>query len=192
VDVWLISLDEDAEIVLSADEQLRAARFRFDRDRTRWTRAHSALRLILARPTGIAAAELRFAFGPHGKPSVGSGGDIEFSLSHAGSWAMIAVTRGVPVGVDIERIREDVNMPALLKRLGEVDLPDTKAGLYRAWTRREATSKAVGGALFDRHDADLRVCDLAAPPGYSASLALIGHDPRVRLHDPLVLPSGTE
>ena len=188
VDVWLISLERDAEIVLSADEQLRAARFRFDLDRERWIRAHSALRLILARITGIPAAQLQFALGPHGKPSVANGGDVEFNLSHSGSWAMIAVTRGVPVGVDIEHIRENVNMTALLERLGEANLPDSQPDLYRAWTRREATSKAAGGALFDRPDADFRVCDLDAPPGYSATLALIGRAPRVRLHDSPVLP----
>ena len=182
MDVWLISLENGGEIVLSPDEELRAARFHFEGDRARWIRAHSALRIILAKATGIPAKEVRMAAGPHGKPSVVDGGGIEFSLSHSGSWGMVAVTRQVPVGVDIERIRENVNLTPLLKRLGEKDLPDTQIALYRRWTRREATSKAHGGALFDNPGADFRVYDLAAPEGYSASLALIGIDPKVRRH----------
>lgn len=189
--MWLITLESDAAIILSPDEELRAARFHFERDRARWIRAHSALRIILAGSTGIPAAEIRFIVGRHGKPAVADGGGVEFSLSHSGSWAMVAVTCGVPVGVDIERIRENANMPALLKRLGETDLPDTQTGLYSVWTRREARSKAVGGALFDRLDADFGVCELEAPAGYSASLALIGRDPQVRRHDARVPPLGT-
>jgi 4'-phosphopantetheinyl transferase len=122
---------------------------------------------------------------------VAQGGGIEFSLSHAGSWAMVAVTRGVPVGVDIERIRENVNMAELLQRLGVTKLPDSQAGLFRAWTRREAMTKALGGALMDQPEGDFRLCDLEAPEGYSASLALIGRDPRIRSHSALVPSDGT-
>ena len=149
VDVWLVSLDTDGEIILSPDEEFRAARFRFEADRTRWTRARSALRAILADRTGAPAVEIRFDLGPHGKPALVGGAGIEFSLSHAGSWAMIAVTQGVPVGVDIERIREKLNIAALLERLGETDARGSPADLFGVWTRREAKTKALGGALMD-------------------------------------------
>ncbi|HXE63874.1 MAG TPA: hypothetical protein VN519_10065 [Bryobacteraceae bacterium] len=182
VDIWLISLENEGEIVLSEDEQIRAARFHFDEDRVRWIRAHSALRLILAKSVGAAPLELRFSLGPHGKPALMGAGGLEFSLSHSGSWAAVAVARNVPVGVDIERIRENVDMAALLRRLGEISVPETSQELYRAWTRREATSKAAGGALFDRWDHDFGVRELDAPHGYCASVALIGYEPCVRQH----------
>jgi len=178
VDVWLVTLECDREIVLSPDEELRASRFRFEPDRARWVRAHSALRIILAGSSGIPAAEIRFAVGEHGKPKMLEGGDLEFNLSHSGSWAMVAVTRGVPVGVDIERIREGLDMGAMLRRLGETNLPDTEKALFSVWTRREAVSKAIGGALFRPPDGDFRVVDLEAPEGYSASLATMGRYPR--------------
>jgi 4'-phosphopantetheinyl transferase len=183
VDVWLVSLETDGEIVLSNDEEMRAARFHFDQDRVRWIRAHSALRLILAKLRGAAPLELHFSVGPHGKPALLDGGGLEFNLSHAGSWGAVAVARNVPVGVDIERIRENVDMAALLRRLGETSLPETSGELYRAWTRREATSKAAGGALFDRWDHDFGVCELNAPEGYCGSVALIGYEPYIRQHD---------
>ena len=182
VDIWLVTLENDGEIVLSPDEEMRASRFHFEDDRARWIRAHSALRIILAKCTGIPAREIYFVTGPHGKPAMVDGGGIEFSLSHSGSWAMVAVTGETPVGVDIERLREGVNMFALLRRLGETNLPDTRNELFGAWTRREAISKAVGGALFQPPVGDFGVCDLEAPEGYSASVALIGRTPRIRRH----------
>jgi 4'-phosphopantetheinyl transferase len=180
VDVWLVSLENERETVLSEDEKLRAARFHFEHDRVRWIRAHSALRVILAKLLAAPPLALSFTAGAHGKPALVNGGGLEFNLSHAGNWAAIAAARNVPVGVDIERIRENVDMAALLRRLGETDLPETREELYRAWTRREATSKAAGGALFDRWDHDFGVRGLYAPEGYCASVALIGCDPRVR------------
>ena len=187
MDVWLISLESDAGTVLSPDEEERAARFRFEQDRARWIRAHSALRRILAHASGISAEAIRFTLGPHGKPALANVEGVEFSLSHAGSWAMVAVTKGVPVGIDIERIRENVNMAALLRRLGETELPDSPADLFRMWNRREARTKALGGPLLELPRADFRLCDLEAPNGYSAALALVGCDPVVRQHSTSVL-----
>ncbi len=183
MEVWLVSLENEGESALSEDEEIRAARFHFEQDRVRWIRAHSALRLILAKILGAAPRELRFSVGSHGKPSLMDGGGIEFNLSHAGSWAAVAVARNVPVGVDIERIRENVDMATLLRRLGESSIPETSVDMYRAWTRREATSKAAGGALFDRWDHDFGVCDLDAPAGYCGSVALIGYEPNVRVRE---------
>ena len=167
--------------ILSPDEKLRAARFIFDADRTRWVRARAGLKAILARSTGQPAKEIRFTLGPHGKPAMADASGIEFSLSHSGDWAMIAVTQGVPVGIDIERIRNRVDMVPLLQRLGERDLPSDEAGLYRAWVRREANTKAIGGALMELPQGDFRDCDLHAPGGYSAALVLLGFEPTVRM-----------
>jgi 4'-phosphopantetheinyl transferase len=191
--VWLISLESGGETILSPDEEIRAARFRFEPDRAHWIRARSALRIILSQCAGIPAAQIRFTLGPNGKPALAEDTSVEFNLSHSGTWAMVAVTRGVPVGVDIERIRENVDVAALLRRLGETSLPDTQTafGLFNAWTRREAMTKAVGGALFDKPAADLSTCVLDAPEGYSAALALVGHQPRIRRQDTLVLNFGT-
>ncbi len=196
VDVWLVSLESEREAILSHDEELRAARFRFTEDRYRWIRARSSLREILGNCSGLPATELQFSLGPHGKPALVGDTGIEFSLSHSGSWAMVAVTRGTPVGIDIERIRDKVNMLALLHRLGDRG-PDVSTGshqtdLFRAWTRREAMTKAVGGALLDAPTGDFRVADLDAPSGYAAAVALVGCDPKVRQRGVLVPAVGTE
>src|SRR5579863_8588690 len=137
VDLWTVSLTSPSPSHLSEDEIARANRFKFEEDRIRWTRARSALRVILSRYAGDDPARLAFIYGEHGKPALLPVSEIEFNLSHAGDWAMIAVSRSIPVGVDIERIRSNFDMVPLLHRLGENDLPDTPQQHYQVWTRRE-------------------------------------------------------
>ncbi len=180
VDLWTISLATPSPSHLSEDEIARVNRFKFEEDRVRWTRARSALRVILSRYAGDDPARLAFIYGQHGKPALLPFSDVEFNLSHAGDWAMIAVARSIPVGVDIECIRPNVDMVPLLRRLGETDLPDTTQALYQMWTRREAKSKAAGGALFDKPARNIFSVDLNAPAGYAASIALVGYEPDVR------------
>jgi 4'-phosphopantetheinyl transferase len=180
VDLWTISLTTPAPDHLSDDEIARANRFKFEADRIRWTRARSALRVILSRYAGDNPAKLAFIYGEHGKPALLPFSDIQFNLSHAGDWAMIAVSHSIPVGVDIERIRTGFDMVPLLHRLDETDLPDDTQQLYQVWTRREARSKAAGGALFDKPSANICAVDVTAPPGYAASVALVGFEPDVR------------
>jgi 4'-phosphopantetheinyl transferase len=176
VELWTIPLTRDWPSHISEDELARANRFKFEADRVRWIRARSALRMILSRYAGEDPGNLVFAYGKHGKPSIPLS-HVQFNLSHAGDWAIIAVSRSVPVGVDIERMRPNVEMAVLLRRLGETELPATEPELYQAWTRREAKSKAVGGALFDKPPGDVLAIDLTAPPGYAASVALVGCEP---------------
>ena len=167
--MWTIRLDVPARTEwLSADEAARAARFIFEKDRVRWICARSALRSVLSNYVGQTPDALRFVYGANGKPGLNG---IEFNLSHAGDFALIAVSDSGPVGIDIERIREGVDIASLLERLGETDLPDSVMELYHRWTRREARSKVVGGQLFVAPPADVLAVDIDAPEGYAASVA---------------------
>jgi 4'-phosphopantetheinyl transferase len=177
VDIWTIPLDAPRPIILSPDEHARANRFRFERDRLHWSHARSALRTTLALYASRPPEELRFTTGEHGKPSLDNVAGIEFNISHSRNWAMIAITRRFPVGIDLEQIRPNLDMAKLLERIGETELTGTKAELFHIWTRREARTKAVGGPLMEIPAADLRITDLKAPEGFAASLALQAEDP---------------
>ena len=168
VEIWTISLLDERPALLSQDETERASRFRFEEDRIRWRRARSALRAILAEYRRVPPETLQFAYSENGKPMLPG---IEFNLSHAGDFAMIAVTERTPVGIDIERIRPEIEIGKLLARLGETDLPEGINELYARWTRREARTKAVGGQLFVTPAEDILAVDLTAPEGYSAAVA---------------------
>jgi 4'-phosphopantetheinyl transferase len=179
VDVWTILLTSPCPEHLSDDELVRANRFRFEEDRVRWTRARSWLRLLLSTYTACEPKDLCFTYGNYGKPALQAFTGIHFNLSHSGDWAMLAVTRSVPVGADIERMRTNVDMASLLTRLHETDLPNTLPELYQAWTRREAKSKAAGGALMDQPADDICAIDVIPPDGYAAAVALVGFEPAV-------------
>lgn len=176
VDVWTIHLDSARRVILTPEEQARAARFRFEGDRLHWTHARSALREILGAYVATPPEAIQFTYGPNGKPSTRG---IEFNLSHARNRAMIAVSRDVPVGIDIESIRENVEIGKLLGRIGETETAGSTEQLFQRWTRREARTKALGWSLMELPPPNVIAIDLEAPPGFAASAALVDHLPSV-------------
>jgi 4'-phosphopantetheinyl transferase len=186
-DLWFASLDVDDEALgsmrrcLSTTEQRRADRFVFDRDRTAFIASHAALRQVLARYLGCAAADVEFGEAPQGKPFLRMAGaeGLEFNLSHSGGFACIGVTRGAAIGVDIEAVRNLDDMPLLARQCfapAEVDaleqLPPAVRlyGFFNAWTRKEAYIKATGAGLS---------CPLES---FEVTLAP-GDEPRIRVID---------
>lgn len=156
VHVWRIELAScaaEARALLSADERERAARFHFVRDRERFIAARAALRRILAGYLACTPAELAFAYAPHGKPSVPG---LAFNLSHAHELALLAVTRGREVGVDIEwhapvpeleRLARVSFSAAEQGALAALADDERTAAFYRIWTRKESYIKARGEGL---------------------------------------------
>ena len=159
IDVWLIELDAEvaeADNILSRDENARAARFHFDRDRRRFTAAHVALRRILGGQLDRDPAELRFGAEPRGKPFLADHHQLHFNLSHSGERALLGVTGIAPLGVDIEAHRELGDLDALARRFfaaGECASLDglteelRHEAFFRCWTRKEAYIKALGHGL---------------------------------------------
>ena len=177
VDIWRVNLNEDRALFLTPAEIARAARFRFDSDRQHWSRAHSALRVVLSRYAGIAPLELVFAAGEHGKPFLDHPSAPHFNLSHSGERALIGVCPARPVGVDVERIRDRVDIGALLLRLGETEIPELRDPRFQRWADREARSKACGGPLMRLPPAGAVAVPVEICSGYAAAVALIGSIP---------------
>lgn len=172
VDIWTISLNDPHPTILTPDESARAARFHFEQDRVHWIAAHSALRSILAEYLKTRPLDIAFTVGPHGKPALVNAA-LEFNLSHSRGWAMVAVCLTAPVGVDLEAIRENVDMAKLLARTGETNLPVGAPALFQRWTERESRTKAAGSPLLQQPDAGILSIPVNAPPGFAASVALV-------------------
>ena len=165
IHIWLVDLEngetrlEAYADCLSSAERDSAARFKFARDRKRYLIAHGALRSILAMYLGVDAAAIDFDSGPAGKPKLVrnfASSDVEFNLSHSGDVALIAVTRGEEIGVDVECIREDFAFKPIAQRFftaNEVaalqDLPVDlqREAFYKCWVSKEALLKAKGTGL---------------------------------------------
>jgi 4'-phosphopantetheinyl transferase len=148
----------DAEM-LSPDEALRAERFRFERDRTRFIAGRATLRRILASYLDAEPRSLSFSYGPAGKPEIAgpqATAKLSFNLSNSADWALLAVSRGRCLGVDLERIPDADDLAAVAKRffaaaeaaaLAAYDPPLYAEAFCAIWTRKEALLKAFGAGL---------------------------------------------
>lgn len=173
VHVWRILLDQPAgavaalESVLTAGERKRAAGFYRQRDQARFVVGRGLLRVILGRYLDVAPAGLRFSANEHGKPFLL--GDVEetvsFNLSHSADLALVAVTLGRAIGVDVERVREDVDHERLARRffspaeVAQLDcLPEEARvrAFFHGWACKEAYIKGQGvGISLGLHNFDV-------------------------------------
>ncbi|HSD54401.1 MAG TPA: 4'-phosphopantetheinyl transferase superfamily protein [Burkholderiales bacterium] len=178
VHVWRVDVGERAAIgagalvTLSEAERARAARFHFEADRRRFVAAHVALRGILASYLGAQPSSLVFGEGSHGKPFVAApehGRSLRFSLSHSGEVALVAVSLGREVGVDVERVRPREDLAGFVARyfsplerqaLQRLLSVDRLRAFFETWTLKEAYLKACGEGLLRELDAfDVTVGD---------------------------------
>jgi 4'-phosphopantetheinyl transferase len=172
VHVWRLDLDAargdsaldpgQCAATLSQDERDRAAGLAFEADRRRFVAARTALRSILAAAVGIPAGELELEYGSRGKPALAPWcrvADLRFNLSHSQGCALVAVTYGHEVGVDVEQVRHLSDAEAIVN--GEFSsgeravfeaLPAAarKEAFFHAWARKEAFLKATGEGLSRR------------------------------------------
>lgn len=215
VHVWQASLDAESArpaafgALLSAGERARAERLVSAGDRARFVVAHGLLRCIVAPYAGAAPEALSFRCGPHGKPELcgppGARG-VRFSMAHSRGTVLYAVAKGRRVGIDVEAIRLlDVGSVARRffspeERAALDSLPGGRAipAFFRAWTLKEAYSKARGRGTslpFDRFTVTLApgrpavlhgvegepdepsrwsLCDVDVGEGWAGALAVEG------------------
>ena len=161
LDVWYVDLDVSADVLscfkrwLSEDELARAECFRSDLVRARYIVGRAALRRVLADRLGCLPAAVRFSCGSNGKPMLEGGrSHVEFNLAHSGGDAVIALTDGAAVGVDIELLRPIADVESLARLVfsdaerRELELvSDPVSAFLNGWTRKEAYVKALGLGL---------------------------------------------
>ncbi|MBT8103728.1 MAG: 4'-phosphopantetheinyl transferase superfamily protein [Gammaproteobacteria bacterium] len=86
-----------------------------------------------------------------GRPYLSDYPEFDFNLSHTDGMSAVAVTRGV-VGVDIERLRDDIDAINVAGRVLSArecatvlaDVLPSKTPFFDYWTLKEAYAKAVG------------------------------------------------
>ncbi|MGX1673441.1 4'-phosphopantetheinyl transferase family protein [Streptomyces sp. NPDC055400] len=202
VGIWFCpneGLDEATSTLLARnwlDEHEReiAGRFLFERDRRQYLVAHSLVRRVLSLETGIPEADATIWRSSRGRPFLqsppgglpGGGRDLDFNLSHAHGFNVVAVARDRRVGVDIERI--DRGGERGFEWIVESFAPEERAYLaaiaegarrdratLRLWTLKEAYAKARGlglGLPFDSFafelDEEQGVLGFRPPAGDSA------------------------
>lgn len=164
VHIWRVVIDlpdsriQTLEKALTPDECARAGGFRFKMNRDRFVAARGLLRALLARYLGTQPGQLRFRYGPYGKPALDGelGKDIRFNLSHANGLALYALARDRELGIDLEQVRPHSLDKTIAERyfsdqenamLGAFPLQGGPEAFFRYWTRKEAYLKAHGEGL---------------------------------------------
>ena len=191
VHIWRAALDEEGwpgPEALPPEDRERAASFLRDGPARRWVAARWALRRTLARHLDRPAAEISLTTDERGKPRLrdGGGGGLQFNLSHSAGLALVAVTEGRAVGVDVETIAPRQDLVALAERgLSAEEAAAVRAAaperqlevFYTAWVRHEARLKCLGVGLGSPAP---RIATAVAPvdaaPGYAAAVAVLGSD----------------
>ncbi|HEY3328725.1 MAG TPA: 4'-phosphopantetheinyl transferase superfamily protein [Capsulimonadaceae bacterium] len=175
---------------LTPHDQQRADRFVHDSDRDAWVTARGALRHVLSGYLSIEPSDVRFGVLEHGKPVLigsdcvyerlaakhdGSSASVQFNLSHTSGFALIGVTLGNPIGVDIEKMNRTIDpldlAPAVFASdetdaVRESHPQDRLRRFLEIWTMKEAWLKMVGCGLVD----DLASHSILAPTTLSESL----------------------
>jgi 4'-phosphopantetheinyl transferase len=191
VHVWRAALDRSSPQVdvlldtLTEDEQARAGQFYFPIDRSRFIVARGMLRKILGLYLNRPARAVSFRYGPHGKPALASesaDNAIHFNISHSRYMAIYAVTRGREIGVDLEFIRDGLEIEQIARRffaerevamLRALPVGLQKSAFFLCWTRKEAYIKARGEGL----SLPLDQFDVSLIPGEPAALLRTQGDP---------------
>jgi 4'-phosphopantetheinyl transferase len=122
-------------------------------DQVRSAAPRSTLRRLLGKALELEPARVPRETAAAGKPMVAAALGLEFNVSHSGGEGIVALSRAGPVGVDVERMRRDIDHRALAARvfapaeLDEFDGLDEDAArhrFYRGWVYKEAVLKALG------------------------------------------------
>lgn len=165
IHVWRANLDlkpsrvQSLQQTLAMDEQERAERFYFQKDREHFIVARGLLRTILGHYLNMEPAQLRFCYSLHGKPALAGElgrNELRFNLSHSCGLALYAITRGRELGVDVERIRPELVDEQIAERfvsprefaiLRTLPTELQQVAFFSCWTRKEAYIKARGEGL---------------------------------------------
>ncbi|WP_425144796.1 4'-phosphopantetheinyl transferase family protein [Deinococcus sp.] len=189
VEVWTYQLASspfsDPTGTLPVSEQQRADQLMQAGARRLFLAAAHLKRSVLAQSVGLPPADLRFQTGPNGKPFLAAGQnphDLRFNLTHSGQLALLAVTRGAELGIDLERLRAvqwrgvaaQVFSQSERHTLRHTPPARQPQVFFDHWTAKEAYLKALG-------------CGLSIPP---ESVSLHIRHPEVQVIHPAAHDQG--
>lgn len=175
--------------VLNQEEQQRAARYHFERDRTRFIVARGLLRCLLSVYLNKPAEGIVFQYGPQGKPTVADS-IVQFNVSHSDDRVLIGIGYHHPLGVDVEHMTRTVEVDSIAPRfftVNEAKQIQALSGIaqrrafFNVWTRKEALLKTIGSGL----SLSLQACEVSVGDE-TVSTIFACNAPSFNAHDWLV------
>lgn len=162
VEIWFLDykklsqLSHDWKSVLSEEEKQRADRFYFENDKDRFIIYHACKRIILSNYLKQKPREIIIFLQKNGKPFL-KNTPLHFNLSHTKEMAILAVSKDVEIGIDIEKINPSTDYLGIAKRFFHVreyqqllktkDAQMQQQQFFVLWTAKEAILKATGEGI---------------------------------------------
>lgn len=161
-------MPEELEFIEAAPEaaaaRLDAGSIHLWRIRHEPSQRRAPLLELLGAYLGKPAAEVVLAEGARGKPKLsdaiggapGAGSLLEFNWSHSGGYALVGISGGTALGVDVERLGKKLRAIELARRyfdpaetevLASLAPPARERAFLGLWCAKEAVLKAVGEGL---------------------------------------------
>lgn len=140
-----------AELLLPPSDLHRIHRLRREEDRSRSRLALVIVRMAIGAWRGVSPDLLHIERSPSGKPSIA--GAPAFSITHADDCVAVAFAATGHIGVDVEPVRDDLDLDSIAERCWHVSEYDTwrrvspekrPAWFARHWTAKESIVKALG------------------------------------------------
>lgn len=138
---------------LSPEELSRVQRYQSWAAQDRFILQHGLTRQILAAHLQTAPEAIEINAPKYGKPETKG---LHFNISHSGDYLAVAVSREIPVGVDIESIERDIDLnhvaaivlsDAERNKLFALPAAQQKMTLLQTWVCKEAYWKLIGKGL---------------------------------------------
>ena len=166
-DVWVAFVDEAFDAVahrpeldvMSSVEWEKLSRFVLNKDRRRYRVTRLLVRHVLSRYAPIPPHEWTFGSTDFGRPLITNDGaaarSIRFNISHSDKVVMIAVTRELEVGIDVEDLDRDVPLDVASSLFAASEVSQLSAMPHGSklrrfldiWTLKESYIKAHGKGL---------------------------------------------
>jgi 4'-phosphopantetheinyl transferase len=187
--IWHAWLDEEDPAsmrdFLSPDEVLRAGRLHSPLNANRFCIARGILRTLLGNYLAVSPAQVKFTYGPHGKPALadGSPGSISFNATHSNGLAVFAVANGKEIGVDVEKIRPIKEMegcssiflsPEEYTEFKALPANEKLERFITLWISKEAILKS-SGVGFSNHDQGIFTTFIEQPASVEGHNLILRH-----------------
>jgi len=142
--------------ILNLEEIERASRFTFEKDRCQFIFCRAILRRILGEQLSCNPKEIYFEYTSKGKPKLNTlyhKQNIHFNLSHTEGYALIAISKSIQVGIDVERERSIANLHSIIistlskqeaNHVQSLPKNSQSEAFLHYWTKKEALLKGIG------------------------------------------------
>lgn len=144
-------------VYLGPQDQERAAQFRFPEDRARFVLGRALLGKCLDE-LGMPARPLDLTYTAQKRPLLTRNPELQFSISHAGDFVVLAISFYTLLGIDVEQVANEIDYKSLAENIfagndlsAFQELPADKSirSFFQAWTAKEAWLKAQGIGILE-------------------------------------------